>query len=160
VVTATPADQVAALQGRALHSDSDYVLLTSDCAFASDAGKKPLILMTANAAANCDVSTLSTASDHRVMVAVAAPAEIRGDAGAASLLAFAADVLSGVGHDVTRSALIVALEHVRQAKLPGLPPITWNANRHVGTHDVLLMSLDLRSRELRPDPQWTAEGSD
>jgi len=158
VLTATADDQVSALRAEALRASADAVLLTNNCVMDHGSMTPRLVLMTSDAAANCDVATLAVTRDRRILVAAAVPPEIQNaDAGAGSALWLVTGVLSGLGRDVSRGAFVAALEHVYRAKLPGLPPITWNANRHVGTHDVLLMTLDVRTRRLISEPGWVGD---
>ena len=159
VLTAMPQDQIAALLASARGKNSEPVLFTADCNGLAHSQRDALILMTSAAAANCDLATIPAAFDQRVIVAAAIPPAIQAGSGVANAeLSLVVAVLSRLGRDVSRNALIAALEHVYRTEVSGLPPITWSANRHFGTTLVWLMTLDVRRQRLINEPGWTQGG--
>lgn len=155
VLTASNEDQIAALASYARRSRSTPVLLTADCRGIGDVSRDALVLMTSNAAANCDPADIPRALDRRVIVAAPAPPAPKGDRNVAqAALSLTTTLLAQVGRDLSRSALLAALERVYRVESPVFPPLTWTANRHFGTRAVWLMTVDVREQKLLGEPGW------
>jgi hypothetical protein len=153
VVGASPDDQAAALHAYARDRGAAAVLLQDDCRGLERLPGATLVLMTSTAAARCPLGDIPAGLDRRVIVAAPAPL---GHATAQAQLAIATTLLAQLGRDVSRRALLAALARCRGLEAPGLPPLTWTAQRRFGTRSVWLMTLDLRTQRLLGQPGWTA----
>ena len=145
-LTATTQDQVDALAAYARTAGTPSTVLAQDCRDLPDGDAFPFVLMTSTAAARCDATTLP--ANRHIIVATAISPAVRQDILARAALDLVVATLARLGRDVTRSAFITALEHVRRAAFPSGTEVSWSANDHVGSHRVWLMSLDAHTQML------------
>ncbi|MDB5901553.1 MAG: c-type cytochrome [Betaproteobacteria bacterium] len=155
VMTATNEDQVAALLSYARGKAYKPVMLTSGCRGIGNISRDALVLMTSQAAANCDPASIPRSLDRRVIVAAPSPPGPEGASTAAqAALSIVANVLAQLGRDLSSHSLLAVLERVHRFQTPGFAPVTWTANRHFGTKSVWLMTLDLQTQRLIGEPGW------
>lgn len=114
----------------------------------------PVVLLTAEEAAHYDIATIP--SGHRVIVASPLPPSADG---ARIALAMTTSLLAQLGRNVTRESFVEALERTYKLQVPGLPPLTFDANRHTATRAAWLMTLDTASQRVVGEPGWV-EGDD
>jgi hypothetical protein len=159
VLTAGDDEQRAALHNFARGQDA--VMIEGDCmaslartAALTAPQPPPLVLMTAAVAKTCTLAGIPVALDRKIIVAAPLPPTPDATQGAAAVaVAITTNLLAQLGRDVTRAALVNALEHVHHVETRVLPPITWEANRH-GTHAAWLMTVDLKAQRLLAEPGW------
>jgi hypothetical protein len=155
ILTASMLDQIAALETYARRSTSRSVLLTENCRAIEKIAGDTLVLMTSTAAQNCDLQRIPIALDQHVIVAAPIPPTSQGNRVAAqAALSITTTILAQLGRDVTRKTFIDALEHVYRAESPGIAPVTWRANQHIGTQAVWLMTLSVKQQRLLGEPGW------
>ena len=155
ILTASMQDQIAALETYAGRSTSRSVLLTENCSTIKKVASDVLVLMTSAAASNCDLHSIPSSLEHRVIVAAPMPPTSQGNRDAAqAALSITTTILAQLGRDVTRKSFIDALEHVYRAESSDLAPVTWRANQHSGTQAVWLMTLSVKQQRLLGEPGW------
>ena len=153
-LTAGEEDQLEALRAYGRRRGAEPVVVTDCAALPRTAA---LLLMTAKTASKCELGAFPASFDRRVIVAAPLPPSERAmRAAAAAALAITTELLARLGRDVTRTALVDALEHVYRADSHELPPLTWSPNRHTATRAAWLMTLDLGSQRLIGEPGWVS----
>jgi mono/diheme cytochrome c family protein len=129
--------QIAALRDYASRRGGDAMLLADDC-LALFNTEAPLVLMTADAAAHCDLDSVAPALDRKIIVAASAPPG--SDTAAQADLDLVAATLAQIGRDFTRKRFTEALAQSKRER--------------AGKAQVWLMTLDVRKQALLAEPGW------
>jgi mono/diheme cytochrome c family protein len=129
--------QIAALRDYAAKRGGGAMLLADDCRALSHTAA-PLVLMTADAAAHCDLDSVAPAPDRKIIVAASAPPGT-GAAAQAELDQVTATLVQ-VGRDFTRKRFTEALAQGKRER--------------AGKAQVWLMTLDVRKQALLAEPGW------
>lgn len=155
VVTAAPAAQDRALQALAATLDSPLHL--QDCDQGAALNTAHTLLLSAKAAARCDLQQLPWPPGQSLRIALPAPpdASLRQSVAGAAL-ALVLELLQQSGREVSREALVAQLQSVQARQLGPLPPLRWSAARRHGLDQVWLLRLDRRDGRLQPAPGWFA----
>ena len=131
-------EQIAALRDYATRQGGGALLLADDCQALHADSALQLVLMTADAAAHCDLGSVVSAPGRKIVVAAAEPPG--GDGAAQVQLDLAAATLESIGRDFTRKRFAEALAQARRAR--------------AGKAQVWLMTLDINRKALLADPGW------
>jgi mono/diheme cytochrome c family protein len=129
--------QIAALRDYASRRGGGAMLLADDCRALSHTTAS-LVLMTADAAAHCDLDSMAPAPEQKIIVAASAPPG--SDAAAQAELDLVAETLIQVGRDFTRKRFTEALAQSKRER--------------AGKTQVWLMTLDVRKQALLAEPGW------
>jgi mono/diheme cytochrome c family protein len=133
---ASRAQQVAALRDYATARGAGAWLLADDCRSLSSAPDGQLVLLTADAAARCQLDELAPGRQ----VVVAAPTAPDAGATGRARLAQVVAVLQAAGRDFTSKRFTEALAR--------------RGRQHAGTAPVWLMTFDARNQTLLAEPGW------
>lgn len=126
-----------------------------DCSEAAGLTTAHTLLLTDQVAAACDLTQLPWPAGQSLRIALPAPpdATVR-QAVAEHVLQLVVEQLRQTGRDVSREALVIQLQTVRDAALGPLPPLRWSATRRHGLDHVWVLRLDRRDGRLEPAPGW------
>lgn len=131
-------EQIAALRDYAARQGGGALLLADDCQALQAGAAAPLVLMTAEAAAHCDLGSVMPAPRRKIIVAAATPPGA--DAAAQARLDLVAATLARIGRDFTRKRFAEALEQ--------------STRTSAGKAQVWLMTLDIQQQALLAEPGW------